>query len=267
MISAKQYLSFWNKLLKQFGIHPRKAVRALRGIPVYFRNLRTLRCQQGKSDVLFPFGNSTPCLEDRFLEAGMANGHYFFQDLLVARKIHLNSPLLHVDVGSRVDGFVAHVASFRAVEVLDIREIASKVPGIIFTQCDLMGEVPLRLIDYCDSLSCLHALEHFGLGRYGDPVRFDGYLAGINNLHMILKKAGKLYVSVPIGPQRVEFDAHRVFSVQYLLELFRDKYILDSFSYVDDDGELFENAPLTDKDIERNFGCFYGCGILELTKK
>mgnify|MGYP006185842181 CR=1 FL=1 len=32
------------------------------------------------------------------------------------------------------------------------------------------------LLNYCDSLSCLHALEHFGLGRYNDPIQFDGYL-------------------------------------------------------------------------------------------
>jgi len=58
------------------------------------------------------------------------------------------------------------------------------------------------------------------VGRYGDPVNYDGYLIGFNNLHRILKKEDKLYFSVPIGPQRIKFDAHRVFSVNYLLELF-----------------------------------------------
>lgn len=267
MIAVTQYVASLNKILNLFGVQPRRTVRALIGLPIYFRNLRILRSQQMTAKVLFPFGNWKPCLEDRFLEAGTANGHYFHQDLLVARKIFLNGPIMHVDVGSRVDGFVAHVASFRSVEVLDIRELASKIPNIKFVQCDLMGDIPSRLIDYCDSLSCLHAVEHFGLGRYGDPVRFDGYLAGLNNLHKILKKGGRLYISVPIGPQRIEFDAHRVFSVKYLLDLFRDKYLFNSFAYVDDDGDLFENAPLTDKNIERNFGCVYGCGILELTKR
>jgi hypothetical protein len=32
---------------------------------------------------------------------------------------------------------------------------------------------------YCDSLSCLHALEHFGLGRYGDPIDPRGHEKGI----------------------------------------------------------------------------------------
>jgi SAM-dependent methyltransferase len=185
----------------------------------------------------------------------------------VARRIYFNKPILHVDVGSRVAGFVSHVASFRPIEVLDIRRITSKVADIKFTQCDLMNDIPNELVDYCDSLSCLHALEHFGLGRYGDPVRFDGYLAGLDNLHKILKNGGKLYFSVPIGPQRVEFDSHRVFAVKYLLDILHEKYAIDAFSYVDDNGDLFENAALTEQNVEQNFGCSFGCGIFEMTKR
>jgi hypothetical protein len=59
----------------------------------------------------------------------------------------------------------------------------------------------------------------FALGRYGDDVIFNGHLIGFDNLHSILKVYGKLYFSVPIGPQRIEFNGHRVFSVRYLLEL------------------------------------------------
>ena len=43
------------------------------------------------------------------------------------------------------------------------------------------------LTDYCDSVSCLHALEHFGLGRYGDPVDPDGHLKGFRNLRRIVQ--------------------------------------------------------------------------------
>ena len=58
-----------------------------------------------------------------------------------------------------------------------------------------MAPIDRQLVDYCDSLSCLHALEHFGLGRYGDPVNYDGYLLGLNNLWAMLKKGGKFYFS------------------------------------------------------------------------
>jgi hypothetical protein len=253
-------------LLLMFGIDPRRTIRTIRGLPFFFRDLQTLKSQRQSAARGFPFGKLYPCLEDRFSESGEAKGHYFHQDLLVARRIHLNNPSIHVDVGSSVAGFVAHVASFRPISVFDIRPLSSAIPNVRFVQADLMAPVSDKLVNYCDSLSCLHALEHFGLGRYGDPVTYDGYLVGLDNLHGLLKKGGKLYLSVPIGPQRVEFNAHRVFSVSYLLQCFADKYHVDQFSFVDDQGDLHENIPITDANAQNNFGCVYGCGIFEMTK-
>jgi len=130
-----------------------------------------------------------------------------------------------------------------------------------------MTPIHYNLANYCDLLSCLHALEHFGLGRYGDPLNYDGYVLGLSNLHSILEKNGKFYFSVPIGPQRIEFNAHRVFSVSYLLEYIDGKYHIDQFWFVDDQGDLHENAAITDTDVKRNFACIYGCGIFEMTKQ
>jgi len=53
-------------------------------------------------------------LTDRFDPGGDASGHYFHQDLIVARRIFERDPRKHVDVGSRIDGFVAHLAVFRS---------------------------------------------------------------------------------------------------------------------------------------------------------
>ena len=262
----KRVLRSVYNLLVIFGIDFRKSIYSMRGLPYYFRNRHLLNKQKNYSVKQLPFGKSYPCLGDRFSDSGSAKGHYFHQDLLAARRIHFNKPNIHVDVGSRIDGFVAHVASFRQIEVIDIRPLTSDIPNVKFKQADMMATVNGELIDYCDSLSCLHALEHFGLGRYGDPVNYDGYLAGLDNLYKILKIGGKLYFSVPIGPLRVEFDAHRVFSISYLLELFTEKYHIDHFSFVDDKGDLHENASITETSEQNNFGCLYGCGIFEMTK-
>ena len=171
-----------------------------------------------------------------------------------------------MDIGSRVDGFVAHVAAFREIEVLDVRPTATNVHNISFKTADLMN-IGDEFLNYCDSLSCLHALEHFGLGRYNDPVQFDGHLLGLENMHKILKTGGKFYFSVPIGKQRIEFNAHKVFSVQYLLSLFEDKFNVDYFSFVDDKGCLHTNIDMSNtNDINNNFGCHFGCGIFEMTK-
>lgn len=243
-----------------------KKLRKLRARLLYKKDLNELKRQAKESNITFPFGNDYPCYMDRFEEGGEAKGHYFHQDLLVARRIYENSPSKHVDIGSRVDGFVAHVAAYREIEVFDIREIDSQVKNIQFSKFDLMNPPPQSLYNYCDSLSCLHALEHFGLGRYGDPINFEGYLDGLNNLQKILKKKGTLYLSVPIGSQRIEFNAHRVFSIAYLLELFEKQLEVRHFSYVDDLGNLHEDIKLDAELIKNNYSCSYGCGIFELEK-
>lgn len=253
-------------MLQTFGMDPRTTLRSIAGLPSYFRDLTELKSQRRSATKDFPLGAPYPCLQDRLAGTGPARGHYFHQDLLVARRVHLHKPSVHVDVGSRIDGFVAHLASFRPVDVFDIRPLTITIPNIRFIQADLMAPLGDTLVDYCDSLSCLHALEHFGLGRYGDPVNYDGYIVGLNNLRRLLKTGGTLYLSVPIGPQRIEFNAHRVFSLAYLLECLADQYHLDHFSFVDDEGDLHEDMHLTDTDVKNNCGCIYGCGIFEMTK-
>jgi hypothetical protein len=154
-------------------------------------------------------------LHDRYDEGGATKSEYFWQDLLVARAVHAAKPVKHVDIGSRVDGFVAHIASFRECEVFDVRPISTAVPGVVFRQADLMdpASLPTHFFGggYCDSLSCLHAVEHFGLGRYGDPVNPQGYQRGITNMAQLLQPGGTFYLSTPIGQERVEFNANWVF--------------------------------------------------------
>jgi SAM-dependent methyltransferase len=252
--------------LNNFGLDPLKIFYSLAGIPFYIAGYIHLVVKKGKSQEKFKFGLFFPCLWDRYMESGKSSGHYFYQDLHVAGRILENNPGRHMDLGSRVDGFVAHVASFRPVEVIDIRPLPNKIKNVSFVQMDIMSEISPDFIECCDSLSCLHALEHFGLGRYGDPINFEGHLRGFENISRILKPSGKLYFSVPIGPQRVEFNAHRVFSIKYLLNMLENKFRIDRFSFVNDAGFLEEDITLNKELIDSNCGCFYGCGIFELTK-
>ena len=246
-------------------MNPKKLFRFLLHAPSMLSELHQLKQQGRNSSHHFKFGALNPYPYDKKQQSGTAKGHYFHQDLLAARRIHENTPAKHVDIGSRVDGFVAHVAAFRTIEVLDIRPLGSNIPNILFRQADLMA-LPPEMEAYCDSLSCLHAIEHFGLGRYGDPIDFEGHVKGLNNLHSILKPNGTLYLSCPIGPQRIEFNAHRVFSLEYLLSLFAGKFEIDTFSFVDDQGDLHENTALSQDIVANNCGCHYGCGIFEMNK-
>jgi SAM-dependent methyltransferase len=205
-----------------------------------------------------------PCLNDFSDQAGSVGGHYFYQDLHVAQRIFSRNPERHVDIGSRIDGFVAHVASFRSIEVFDYRELLTPVPNVTFRQCNLLA-LPPDLSNYCDSLSCLHVIEHVGLGRYGDPIDLFGHLKALDNLATILKPGGILYLSAPFGEERIEFNAHRVFALTTLAEMVQSKFRLLSFSYVNDVGSFNANAHLDDLLTQRPSANF-SLAIFELQK-
>lgn len=238
--------------------------RATLGLPYFLRDLVSFFFS--KRDKNFKLWLLMPSLADRFDSAGIMSGHYYHQDLYVSREIYRNKPQKHIDIGSRIDGFVAHVASYRSLEIFDIRQITSPDPLIIFRQSDLMGKIDAQYLSYSDSVSCLHTIEHFGLGRYGDHIDLDGHLKGLDNIYKILKTNGLFYFSTPIGPQRIEFNSHRVFSISYLLNYFKNKYQLVKFAYVDDMGKLHTEVDLNKQVIDGNCGCDYGCGIFILKK-
>ncbi len=246
-------------LSAQGGFDPRLTVLSLRGLPRYTRDLFRFRSRYaGRLEF-------RPCLHDWHEEGGVTKDEYFWQDLLVARKIFEAKPQKHVDIGSRVDGFVAHVASFREIEVFDIRPITSRVPGARFVQADLMNP-PEGLAGYCDSLSCLHALEHFGLGRYGDPIDPLGYERALANMAGLLKDDGTFYLSVPIGVDRVEFNAHRVFDPRVIVDLaMKNSLRLSAFTAIGQ-GNLIETAALDQAQLSRLANQRYALGIFTFVK-
>lgn len=244
----------------QFGIDFWRFGQALLALPKFLLDLRKFR-QYCKQPMVIK-----PCLHDRKEEGGAAKGEYFWQDLYIARKIFQANPDTHVDIGSRFDGFVAHVASYREIEVIDIRPIQAIIPGVTFRQMDMMSSDP-ALQNYCDSVSCLHALEHFGLGRYGDPLDAEGHAKGLQNLARLLKPSGRLYLSVPVGRERVEFNANRVFCPEQLLRLAEHMGLaLDSLGWIAPEGAVSEsNDPLAD--VLRLKNVHYVLGIFIFTKQ
>lgn len=258
------------RLVRQmdWSLSPAKQLRNFAAIRKFIGDRNKFISQyRSDADQAFPPGPLYPCISDQFDAGGSAKGHYFHQDLLVAQFIHRNNPVRHVDVGSRVDGFVAHVASYRHIDVFDIRAVSTSASNINFVVKDLMLDAA-DLAECTDSLSCLHTLEHFGLGRYGDTIDYRGHEKGLAALASMLSPGGRLYLSVPISEeQRVEFNAHRVFSVPSLLATLRTFDLHpERFDYVDDAGELCTSVDWTTPEAQRTFRLRYGCGIFTLRK-
>lgn len=237
------------------GVDPRR-LRHASNFARYMSDRRTWLKQGGKIDEYFPI------LEDYNEGAGVANGHYFHMDLLVASFVAKAKPERHLDIGSRIDGFVAHVAAFRNIDVMDIRPLSIPAhPQISFVQANLMKLNP-TLVGATDSLSCLHVLEHFGLGRYGDPIDPAGHLPAFSNMADLVRPGGNFYFASPVGKPAVMFNAHRIFDPIECATWAVDKLSLERFDYVDDSGSLHLHAQPEDA-----AGLKYGCGIYSFRRK
>jgi len=186
-------------------------------------------------------------------------GAYFFQDRIVAQWILEANPLRHIDVGSRIDGFIGHLSVFRDVEVLDIRPLPIAIPRVRFHKLDLTQPLDDRWIESTDSLSCLHTIEHFGLGRYGDNLDPTGHLKGLAQLKRMVKPGGHLYLSTPVGSDRIEFNAHRIFSPNTISSWFADSWQIKRSAIIGDDLEMIESLG---GDALRQATCQNSVGIL-----
>lgn len=251
-------------LSTQFGINLILFSRAFREFPFYLRQYWQF-CQDYRGAIQF-----YPCLHDRNVEGGSTKNEYFWQDLLVARWIYEAKPQRHVDIGSRVDGFVAHVASFREIEVFDVRPITTQIPGVVFRQADLMNSEAVELYTknrgYCDSLSCLHAIEHFGLGRYGDPINPLGYALGLEIMSNLLEVDGRFYLSTPIGRERVEFNANWVFDPKTIINIAESKNLKLIKMTIFNPKQKFQNIEPNEENLNRLANEAYSLAIFVFLK-
>lgn len=239
---------------------PIMVVYRLRGLPIFLKNTVKYQFMTGNNSK-FPIRlySLLPVLADRFDSAGGVTGHYFLQDFHVAELIYNKKPSSHVDVASRVDGFLAHLMIFMKVTYVDIRNLPVSLKNLIYKKGSIT-ELPFE-DNELESLSTLHVFEHIGLGRYGDDVDPNGYIKAANELERVVSVGGTLYLSMPVGKERLCYDAHRIFHPQTIVELF-PKMKLINFFLIDDKGDrIIENAT-----FEQASKCDYGCGIFIFEK-
>lgn len=167
-----------------------------------------------------------PCLSDFFESAGTISS-YFWQDLWAAKLISQNNPKRHFDIGSRIDGFIAHLASFRdGITLIDVRPLDIGIPGVDFVQANATNLENIE-DNSIESLSALCSLEHFGMGRYGDPVSPNAWEDAIKSIVRVLAPGGDCYISVPIGWQHIEWNAHRIFYPSTIVETFKPLVLVE----------------------------------------
>ena len=91
-----------------------------------------------------------------------------------------------------------------------------------------MSDLEGRTFDCAFSLS---SLEHDGLGGYGDPIDPDGDLKAMRRLRQSIKPGGLVYFNVPVGPDRVIFNALRVYGKIRLPMLLEGWQVLKKYGF------------------------------------
>jgi len=169
-----------------------------------------------------------PCLNDWTVYTPV-EPTYFHQDTWAAGKIFQNKPEHHYDVGSSVMT-MGILSQFVPTTIVDIRPIDLSIPSLHFQKGSILS-LPFE-DESIESLSSLCVIEHIGLGRYGDEIDSFGSEKAADELTRVVKAGGNLFVSVPVDEEcRVYFNAHRAFTRDYVLELFKcfelveEKYI------------------------------------------
>ena len=220
----------------------------------YFSDLRRYRSISKGENISFK--DAYPVIHDKFSEHPF-DSHYFFQDWWAFNKIAQSRPAMHVDIASKLD-YVSLLSNVLEVCFVDIRPLNVGLPNLRCVRADLTA-LPIAT-DSVKSLSCLHVVEHIGLGRYGDRLDPAGTRKACSELARVLAPGGSLYLGVPVGRERVCFNAHRVHAPGTIVSYMGGLRLLE-FSGIGDDGKFQTNIPL-----DSMADCEYGCGLYLFTK-
>lgn len=221
---------------------------------------RYKKLHNGKERFSLRWRDRYVCLRDKTSVTGF-DRHYVYHTAWAARILAETSPERHIDISSSLY-FCALVSAFIPVQFFDYRRPDLELDGLRCDAADLSG------LPFADnsvtSLSCMHVIEHVGLGRYGDPVDPDGDLKAIAELTRVVAKGGDLLFVVPVGDAPlIMFNAHRIYTYEQIIRYFASLELVE-FALIPDhppDGGLIRNATKAQSDAQR-----YGCGCFWFRK-
>lgn len=213
-----------------------------------------------KSRFLLKLEDEIICVDDNTINTGF-DRHYVYHLAWAARVLkQINLPE-HTDISSLLY-FPTILSAFIKVNFYDFRPAQLSLDNLSSNHCDLTN---LQFEDNSlQSLSCMHTVEHIGLGRYGDPIDYDGDLKAINELKRVVKVGGNLLFVVPIGKARIQYNAHRIYNYDQIINYFSEFY-LNEFTLIPDneaEGGLIRNANKIQSNMQN-----YGCGCFWFIKK
>lgn len=200
-----------------------------------------------------------PYLQDKHGTTGFGR-HYFYHLGWAARILAASNPKLHVDISSSVN-FCSIISAFIPVKFCEYHPPNVELDRLQVQSVDIRS-LPFKN-ESVESLSCMHVVEHIGLGRYGDRLEPQADVRAMHELERTVVRNGQLLLVVPVGRPRIVFNAHRVYGFEQITSCFA-KMKLKEFALIPDDprqgGMIRDASPsLADKQV-------YGCGCFWFTK-
>ncbi|MFT4599935.1 MAG: hypothetical protein ACI857_000102 [Arenicella sp.] len=199
------------------------------------------------------------CMNDNTPGTGF-DRHYIYHTSWAARFLKDSGVKQHVDISSTLY-FCGIISAYLSVDFYDYRPANLVLSDLTSNKADLVKlEWESNSIK---SLSCMHTVEHVGLGRYGDDYDYDGDLKAMKELARVLTKGGQLLFVVPVGKRaRIQYNAHRVYTADLVISTFKsfglDLVELTLIPEDEKDGGLVKN-PLAELLETQNYAC--GCFV------
>lgn len=81
-----------------------------------------------------------------------------------------------------------------------------------------------KLYDFVFTFS---SLEHDGLGKWGDPISPYADLEDFARVHCMLKEGGIFFLGIPVGPDEVVWNAHRIYGKYRLAIVLKNWKLID----------------------------------------
>ena len=240
-------------------MQPKQIIRALLS-PSYLADLFRFRAATREKGTLMPAWSKLRPITNEATSTTGFDTHYIYHTGWAARVLARTRPERHVDIGSSLY-FVSIASAFVPMIHYDYRPPVLALPGADVGAADLLN------LSFADnsipSLSCMHVVEHVGLGRYGDTLDPEGDKRACTELARVLAPGGRLLFVTPVGQPAIHFNAHRIYSFESITGMFAGLE-LEEFALITDkrDGATL----VLDADPARVARQRYGCGCFVFKK-
>jgi len=237
---------------------PRRIFSNIKKKNQFFKDFRQFK-ENSDNRFRLEWSDRYPCLDDKTSITGF-DKHYTYHTAWAARKLKSINPNEHIDISSMIY-FSTLVSAFIPIKFYDYRPAQIDLQNLECKNADLL-KLPFET-NSVESISCMHVVEHVGLGRYGDPIDIKGDLKAIEEIKRVTKVNGHVLFVVPLGKAKIMFNAHRIYSFSQITSYFKG-FELKEFALIPDqsnEGIIFQ-ASEEQTDMQE-----YGCGCFWFVKK